>query len=131
MITGFTELLLDSPHAYGAQLPPALLADLSVIYRNADHLSNLIDDVLDLSQIEAEHMPLSKEYARIETLIETSLMAVQPLYNSKGLYLRADVAPDLPDLFCDQTRIREALLNLLSNAGASWSSAARRCGHGK
>jgi signal transduction histidine kinase/CheY-like chemotaxis protein len=117
MITGFTELLLDSPHAYGTQLPPALLADLSVIYRNADHLSNLIDDVLDLSQIEAEHMALSKEYARIETLIETSLMAVQPLYHSKGLYLRADVAPDLPDLFCDQTRIREVLLNLLSNAG--------------
>ena len=54
MIIGFSEMILDAPQAYGAspsggRLPPALLADLAVILRNAQHLASLIDDVLDLA----------------------------------------------------------------------------------
>jgi signal transduction histidine kinase/CheY-like chemotaxis protein len=117
MITGFSEMLLQSPDVYGAQLPPALLADLSVIYRNATHLSKLIDDVLDLSQMEVDQIALTKEYINIETLIESAVQAVHPLYASKKLYLHTHIEPNLPLVFCDQTRIREVLLNLLSNAG--------------
>jgi signal transduction histidine kinase/DNA-binding response OmpR family regulator len=118
MVIGFSEMILSSPKVYGrSRVPPALLADLKVIHRNAAHLSELVDDVLDLSQIEADRMALTKEYARIEELVEAAATAVRPLYDSKGLYLHSDVAGDLPPVFCDATRIREVLLNLLSNAG--------------
>ncbi len=62
MITGFSEMILQSPETYGGSLSPALLADLSVIQRNAEHLGDLINDVLDLSQVDADQMALTKEY---------------------------------------------------------------------
>ena len=52
MIIGFSEMMLDTPETYGNGVPAALLADLAVVSRNAHHLSELVDDVLDLSQIE-------------------------------------------------------------------------------
>lgn len=117
MIIGFSEMMLDNPDAYGQGLPPALLADLTIIRRNAGHLSDLIDDVLDLSQIEADQMALMREYASLPDLIQASSEAVRPLFNSKHLYLHIEIEGDLPPVFCDRTRIREVLLNLLSNAG--------------
>jgi signal transduction histidine kinase/CheY-like chemotaxis protein len=116
MVVGFTEMIMQSPKAYG-RLSAALLADLSVIHRNARHLADLIDDVLDLSQIEAGQMALSKEHVSTPEIVEAAVEAVRPLYQSKGLYLRVDLEPDLPLVFCDRTRMREVLLNLLSNAG--------------
>ena len=116
MIIGFSEMILQTPETYGGRLPPTLLADLDVIHRNADHLSHLINDVLDLSQIEADQMALSREHAQIAELIDEATTSVRPLYQSKGLYLHTEVQPDLPELLCDRTRIREVLLNLLSNA---------------
>ena len=56
MIVGFGEMILEAPTAYGERIPPALLADLEVILRNSQHLSELIDDVLDLSQVEADQI---------------------------------------------------------------------------
>jgi signal transduction histidine kinase/CheY-like chemotaxis protein len=117
MIVGFSEMILQSPETYGQDIPPALLADLTIIRRNAAHLAELIDDVLDLSQIETNQMALTKEHACLEEIVELALAAVRPLFESKGLYLAVEVQPDLPRCFCDSTRIREVLLNLLSNAG--------------
>ncbi|HUV90828.1 MAG TPA: ATP-binding protein [Anaerolineae bacterium] len=117
MITGFSEMILQAPETYGSKIPPALLADLAVIHRNAAHLAELIDDVLDLSQIEAERMALTKEHVQFHEIVETATTAVRPLFDSKGLYLRTDIPEGLPLVFCDRTRIREVLLNLLSNAG--------------
>lgn len=118
MIIGFTEMILNAPsRAYGGRLPGALLADLTVIQRNADHLSHLINDVLDLSQIEADQMALTKEFVNFQEIIAFVTTAVQPLYKVKGLYLEAEISAELPEIFCDPTRMREVLLNLLSNAG--------------
>jgi len=117
MIVGFSEMILQSPKSYGRNLPPALLADLEVIRRNSQHLSSLIDDVLDLSQIEAGQMTLVKERISLAELIEAAVIAVRPLFASKNLYLKLDVPPALPAIFADRTRVREVLLNLLSNAG--------------
>jgi CheY-like chemotaxis protein len=94
-----------------------LLADLEVVLRNSQHLSGLIDDVLDLSQIEAGQMALSKERVALADIIESAVIAVRPLYASKALTLQTDIAADLPPIFCDRMRIREVVLNLLSNAG--------------
>ena len=117
MIVGFSEMILQAPQAYGEHLPATLLADLSVIRRNAEHLSELIDDVLDLSQIEAGQMALTKEYVPFDEIVQAALVAVRPLYESKGLTLDVEMPGELPPLFCDRTRVREVLLNLLSNAG--------------
>lgn len=117
MITGFSEMILQSPEMYGSRVPPALLADLAVIHRNAEHLASLVDDVLDLSQVEAKQMALTKEYVHFSEIVENAAMAARPLFKSKGLYLTVEVPEDLPPVFCDRTRIREVLLNLLSNAG--------------
>ena len=117
MVIGFTQMIVDAPEAYSSHLPAALVADLNVILRNSQHLSNLIDDVLDLSQIEAGQMALTRENVAIREIVEAAMLAVRPLFDSKKLYLRAEIPADLPSLFCDRTRVREVLLNLLSNAG--------------
>lgn len=117
MIIGFSETILQSPGAYGKKIPPVLLADLMVIHRNAEHLSELINDVLDLSQIDADKMALTKEQASFKEIVEEATTSIRPLYVSKGLYLNIDIPENLPPIFCDRTRIREVLLNLLSNAG--------------
>ncbi|MBI4928568.1 MAG: response regulator [Anaerolineae bacterium] len=117
MIIGFCEMILKAPQTYGRKIPANLLADLEVVLRNSQHLSSLIDDVLDLSQIEAGQMALSKEPSSIAEIIQAATIAVRPLYESKNLYLNVEVSPDLPEISCDRTRIREVLLNLLSNAG--------------
>jgi signal transduction histidine kinase/CheY-like chemotaxis protein len=117
MIIGFSRTMLDTPETYGDNIPPKLLADLQVILRNSQHLSNLIDDVLDLSQIDADRMALNKERTALPEIIQEAVVSVRPLFESKGLYLETQIPPDLPLLWCDRTRIREVLLNLLSNAG--------------
>ncbi len=117
MIIGFSEMILNAPQAYGGRMSGPLLADLAVISRNAQHLSSLIDDVLDLSQIEAGQMALVRERVALAEVIEAALVAVRPLFESKELFLRAEVEVGLPEVNGDRTRIREVLLNLLSNAG--------------
>ena len=117
MIIGFTDMIVRSPRSYGGRVPPALLADIAVIQRNATHLSQLIDDVLDLSQIEAGRMALSRVSCALQPIVEAATAAVRPLYASKGLFLEAEVPEGLPRAFCDETRIRQILINLLSNAG--------------
>jgi len=110
-------MILQSPGMYGGRLPPALLADLAVIHRNAEHLAHLIDDVLDLSQVETNQMALTKQRVSFVEIVESAAMAVRPLYETKGLYLKTEAPAGLPDVFCDPTRMREVVLNLLGNAG--------------
>lgn len=117
MIVGFSQMLLRAPEVYGVDLPQNLLADLEVIHRNGQHLSKLIDDVLDLSQIESGHLALVRERVSMASIVDAAVIAVRPLFDSKGLPLEVEIAPDLPLVFCDPTRIRQVILNLLSNAG--------------
>ncbi len=53
----------------------------------------------------------------IGEVVKAAVEAVRPLFESKHLYLRAELPPDLPPIYGDRTRIREVILNLLSNAG--------------
>ncbi|MBI2941005.1 MAG: response regulator [Chloroflexi bacterium] len=117
LIIGLSELMVAAPQAYEADpLPPAYRGDVAMIYRNARHLSSLIDDVLDLSQIEAGRMGLRKEYAAVSEIVAEAVGAVTPLFERKRLALTSEVRPDLPNLLVDRARIRQILINLLSNA---------------
>ncbi|MCD6287310.1 MAG: hybrid sensor histidine kinase/response regulator [Anaerolineae bacterium] len=118
MIVGFCEMMVENPLSYGdSSLPPTLLADLDVVLRNSQHLSDLVDDVLDLSQIEAGQMALVREHVAFEEIMTSAVTAVSPLFKSKSLTLDVEIEADLPSVFCDRIRIREVMLNLLSNAG--------------
>ena len=118
MIIGFCEMITNAPQVYGGGLPPALLADITAIQRNSQHLARLVDDVLDLSQVEAGKMVLTREWVNLPEIIDASALASgRALFESKGLYLHVEVPRDLPWVYCDSTRIRQVMLNLLSNAG--------------
>jgi signal transduction histidine kinase/CheY-like chemotaxis protein len=117
MIIGFSEMIAQSPGIYGARLPAALLADITAIQRNSQHLAKLVDDVLDLSQIEAGRMALSKEWVSLPAIVDGAVQAVRALFESKGLSLQVEISHGLPPVYCDGTRIRQVVINLLSNAG--------------
>ena len=117
MIIGFSEMIIQSPELYSHDIPPALLADMAAIERNSRHLSRLVDDVLALSQIDAGKMGLIKEWASVDRIVDEAVVAASPLFRSKRLYLEKEIEPNLPLIYCDVTRIRQVVLNLLSNAG--------------
>lgn len=117
MIIGFSDVIMKSPQLYGANIPASLLADIASIHRNSQHLSRLVDDVLDLSQVEAQKMAITKEWSSIQQIIEEAVDAVQALYQTKGLYLKSEISANIPPAYCDSTRIRQVVINLLSNAG--------------
>jgi signal transduction histidine kinase/CheY-like chemotaxis protein len=117
MIIGYTELIINFPNSYGGLLPARLLADIGVIQRNSQNLVELINDVLDLSQVEAGRMALTKRWASMQEIVDAAFVAVQPLFVSKSLSLEKDIPAEELKVFCDSTRIREVVLNLLSNAG--------------
>lgn len=117
LIIGFSEMMATAPQAYGGDhLPTAYQSDLDAILRNARHLSTLIDDVLDLSQIEAGRMGLLKEWIAVGDVVAEASDAVARLIRGKGLALEEAISEDLPLVYADRTRIRQVLINLLTNA---------------
>ena len=62
-------------------------------------------------------MALSRDWVELPAVITAAFEVVSGLYTSRGLYLRADIAPDLPPAFCDEARVRQVIINLLGNAG--------------
>lgn len=117
MIIGFTEVITRSPGLYGGNLPAALMTDITAIQRSSKHLFNLVNDVLDLSQVESGRMTLSREWIEINDLVRESVGIVESLFQTKGLYLKLDIDENLPQVYCDRTRIRQVIINILSNAG--------------
>jgi signal transduction histidine kinase/CheY-like chemotaxis protein len=116
LIIGFSEMMFLSPESYGVELPRAYRGDVDAIYRSAQHLLNLVDDVLDLSQIEAGRMALLRERLNLKEVIEEATEIMDSFLRVKGLALQVEV-PDGPlEVYADRTRIRQVLLNLLNNA---------------
>ena len=117
LIIGFSEMMtLSGRSFYGERLPESYRDDVEAIYRNAAHISRLVDDILDLSQIEAHAMGLHKEWIDLRAIADEMVLAIGSLFRDKGLYLRFDLADELPEFHADPTRVRQVLLNLLSNA---------------
>lgn len=90
--------------------------DLRAIHNGGKHLLNLINDILDISQIWAGKMKLRFSDVDITELIEEAVTSAIPLVGSKPIMLEQSIEPDLPAIRADQTRVRQVLLNLLSNA---------------
>ncbi len=116
LIVGFTDLMLQSPHYYRADLAPTYARDLSIVHRNARHLQSLVEDVLDLARIEAAQMSVIPEETDPAQLVLEVVKTSQSLIQSRGLELCTHVESDLPNIWVDPTRIRQVLFNLLNNA---------------
>jgi signal transduction histidine kinase/CheY-like chemotaxis protein len=117
LILGFSEIMTLTPEVYGiGRFPGKLARDVYQLYSSSRHLLALIDDVLDLSQIELSSFALNLERTDLgEFMRETGAMCAN-LFRDGRLAFTVDVADDLPVIEIDRTRIRQVLLNLLSNA---------------
>jgi PAS domain S-box-containing protein len=84
--------------------------------RAAEHLLSLVNDVLDLSRVEAGQVYLCAEEIDLRGFLDGLSESVRPLAIQKSLTYSVEVDPDLPSIMTDATRLRQVLLNLLSNA---------------
>jgi signal transduction histidine kinase/CheY-like chemotaxis protein len=116
LIIGLSELMVTEPHAEAPALPAVYRADAEAIYRNACHVSNLIDDVLDLSQVEAHRMGVVREWCALSDVVAQAVATVRTLFDNTGLALTVSLPDDLPTVYVDPVRIRQILINLLNNA---------------
>ena len=112
-IIGFTSLLLDDR---ALQLNERHRRSLERVSRNARDLLELINNVLDLSKIEAGRMDVYSEPADARGLIERALAVVEPLKEGRPIKLGLEVEDGLPAMRTDRTKLQQILINLLSNA---------------
>jgi signal transduction histidine kinase len=112
-ILGFTEMIRDG--LYG-EMPPEIQEPVSDIHTCGKQLLGLINNVLDLSKIEAGHMELAPSEYVVEDVVNTVKLSLRALAASKGLELVTAVAPDLPLCLGDGKRITQCLMNLVGNA---------------
>lgn len=117
LIIGFAETIVLPRRTAGApRLPDEFRADVEAIYRNACHLSSLIDDVLELAQIEAHRLGFWREPCALHDIVDEAVAAVEMLIRDRSLTLEVDVPTMMPLLNVDRTRIRQVLINLFVNA---------------
>jgi hypothetical protein len=112
-ILGFTHLLREQGYT------PSNLRHqeyLKIILSSGQHLLALINDILDLSKIEANQLDLQRETVEVAPLCETALKLVQEKANDKGLRLKLTIAPEVSTVVADPLRLKQMLFNLLSNA---------------
>ena len=112
-ILGYTELILDD--IYG-ETPAKMRGVLERVQRNGKHLLGLINDVLDLSKIEAGQLTLALADYSLKDVVHSVFVAVESLADEKKLALRIEVPNNLPTGRGDERRLTQVLLNLVGNA---------------
>jgi len=112
-ILGYTELILDK--IYG-DVPEKIQDVLERLEKSGRHLLGLINDVLDLSKIEAGQLTLSLNDYSMKEVVHTVSSAVESLAAEKNLTVKVKVSPDVPSGQGDEQRIAQVLLNLVGNA---------------
>src|SRR6185312_801798 len=96
LIAGFSEMVLTSPESYDAALPAVYRGDLNAIYRSAQHLLTLTDDVIDLARIGSGRLALLREPLDLGAIAEEACAIIREYVAAKGLWLRCVVQPGLP-----------------------------------
>ncbi len=100
----------------GAVAPEKVPQAIEVIGRNAASLAQIVEDVLDVSRIVLGKARLRIEPTDIASVVEDAIATVKPAIDAKGLQLTSVIAPRLPELPGDATRLQQVVWNLLSNA---------------
>ncbi|GAB4426212.1 MAG: hypothetical protein Fur0044_24240 [Anaerolineae bacterium] len=112
-IIGYSSLLREEAEEAG---PAEFIPDLKKIHTAATHLLQIINDVLDLSKLEAGQLELHQESFDLGTLVSNVVTTIKPLVEQKGNTLEVRCPDHLGALYTDQVRLRQVLLYLLSNA---------------
>ncbi len=112
-VIGFSEVLIDG---FVGQVTPDQKECLENIRSSGHHLLSLINDILDLSKIEAGRMELEQTAFDVTGLLAEVQMTVAPMIQKKSQVLTIEQADDLPPLTADRFRVKQVLLNLLSNS---------------
>jgi signal transduction histidine kinase len=116
-IIGFSETMLKFPAMYdGVRLPNAYEADLSQIYTSGQELLKLINDILDLSKVDAGKLEVRLDSMDVAPLIRAVMTTAGGLVAKKPVRLEADIPDTLPRVYADDQRVRQVLFNLYSNA---------------
>lgn len=108
-IKGYMEGLIDG-------VLPASPETFAQVHREADRLGRLVDDLQELSRVEAGAFPLDVHPASLPALLETTARRLAPAYESKEVRLTLSLPPDLPQVLADEDRLIQVLTNLLGNA---------------
>jgi signal transduction histidine kinase len=111
-ILGYTSMLLQG---VSGELAPAQKNKLERVDSNSRHLLSIINDILDISRIEAGKMPLHLEEFELPTLLGELLAEVEPLIQKARLQMVTEIA-DMPPLLSDRQKVKQIVLNLLTNA---------------
>ncbi|MEO6528030.1 MAG: ATP-binding protein [Gemmatimonadaceae bacterium] len=112
-IIGYSDLLIEEAEDLDAV---NLVPDLDKIRSSGKHLLGLINDVLDMSKIEAGKMEIALDTFEVRDVIAAAVAMVRPLVEKNGNTLEVEVEDELGAIRADLTRVRQVLLNLLSNA---------------
>jgi signal transduction histidine kinase len=112
-LIGYTALMLD--RIYG-DLTPKQVEGLTRIQVSSQHLLALINDILDLAKIEAGKMPVHLEPTGLRPILVEVAAQIEPLVRRKSLEFRVELDEHIPLLYTDPTKIKQIVLNLLSNA---------------
>jgi PAS domain S-box-containing protein len=112
-ILGYSEILMEDAQEKGQE---DFIPDLEKIHASGNHLLSLINNILDLSKIEAGKMDLFLESFGISRVIEDVIGTIRPLAEKNANTLQVHCAADLGTMHADLTKVRQSLFNLLSNA---------------
>ncbi|MDG4553760.1 MAG: CHASE3 domain-containing protein [Candidatus Competibacter sp.] len=112
-IIGFSGILLQE---LPGPLNPEQKKQLGMVRDSSRHLLALVNDVLDISKIEANQLRVRRIPFPLAASIDKTIKLVTPLAEKKGLALRAQIAPDLGEIVADPRRVEQVLFNLLNNA---------------
>lgn len=112
-IIGFSGIMLQG---LAGPLNQEQKKQLGMVQNSANHLLALINDVLDISKIEAGQLEVFPERYDLRASLEKAAAVIRPLAEAKGLALSVDVADGISELVSDQRRVEQVLLNLLNNA---------------
>ncbi|MDB5096538.1 MAG: Histidine kinase [Cyanobacteria bacterium RYN_339] len=112
-IIGYTELVLLNKKF---TLPERASGNLAVVLKNGRHLLGLINDILDLSKVEAGKATVYADAVDLRAVLEGVASTAEPLVREKGLGLKIEIAPNFGRVITDETKLRQVLLNLVSNA---------------
>jgi signal transduction histidine kinase len=113
-ILGYTSMLLQG--VAGGEMTPPQKRNLSRVDSNARHLMGLINDILDISRIEAGKMPLHATDFKLADLVAEVMAEVEPIIARTRVGVETDVAPAAATLHADRQKVKQIVLNLLTNA---------------
>jgi signal transduction histidine kinase len=117
LIMGFSQIMYHTPEVYGEIVfPPTLNRDIYQIYNSSRHLIEMIDDVLDLSHIEVSQFAMKLETTEMSSFLADTVSIIRNLFRDSELHFWVDVPHSLPQMPIDRTRIRQVLINLITNA---------------